>query len=126
MSCPLKDYCHNTNIFKKVSDLSLHMSRKHYCSSSDNKFVKCDNENFKSLSILPTSQESLNNDDSSEIETKTVSKGAVANEMTNINELSLKMLSSTYITALTKQFISEKSLQTIIEAFLDLDKLNSQ
>lgn len=107
--CPYYEICNCNNNFQKMSTLKAHITRKHFDNLKVSQLVANDNS-LHSVHNLVENCEIIQDQDE---------------RSTDINQLYLKVLSSTYLTLTSKYFLSERSLNKIIEAFSDLEKLNN-
>lgn len=119
--CPFREICRVRSTFTKVSSLKQHFFRKHSMSSNTAASASSadTSNNSNSNEILPTdSDSSLNN-------SNTDADECIIEDCDTVQETSLKLLSSIYLTLEAKYFLSRKSLQVLIDGLTDLDILNT-
>lgn len=120
VQCLLYQTCKSNILFKTVNAYRQHMLRRHFMQNSKT-FKPNSIENQNLMPIFETDNDSLQNS-----EFACSGKEEPTTEEINYKDLSLKVLSSLFLSLETKHFLPDKSLQMILSGILDLNKLNTQ
>ena len=126
ISCPYVQYCKADNFFTTVEFLKSHIFRKHSNQLSSINYsanltvpvgdVNYYNDKVHANNIISTNQNSLCADNTKN----------TCNVKENFEELRNKLLANLYIVLVAKHFLTEVSLQTIINGMTDFNNLNSE
>lgn len=117
VSCPLKRICRCDTHFKNIRNIQAHIYRKHY--DVDVQLDKC-------VNTFCTSNNEDNTCIISDVDSKSLHNETIDENSADLKQIATKLLGNMYLTLQSKYFLSDKSLNVIIDGFSDLDKLNTQ